>query len=129
MMLDFDLWPSISQESMRYVDMNNAEYVCPLSIGNKDKLRLKFSKHMKRSWELYRELREAGVKKEDARYVLPIAAASRLVLTMNFSAWLHFCEVRCSPQAQWEIRGVAMQVLRQLHERAPSVFGELWHRV
>lgn len=127
-MMTFDLWPSISQESMRYVDANEPEYIKPPSIKD-GQLVGDFSCHMSSAWDLYRRLRERGIKKEDARYVLPIAAASRLILTMNFSAWLHFCKVRCSPKAQWEIRGVAMQILRQLHEQAPSVFGELWHGV
>jgi len=126
-MYNYDLHPSISQESMRYVDQDNAEYTCPGSIGNNVNHRKLFKAHMQQSWDLYHCYRQAGVKKEDARYVLPIAAASRLILTMNFRSWLHFCTVRCHPSAQWEIRAVAVEILRQLYERAPNVFGELYH--
>ena len=122
-MHDYDLRLSISQESMRYVDQDNSEYICPESIGNHVNHHKLFQAHMQQAWALNHQLRKAGIRKEDARYVLPIAAASRLVLTMNFRSWLHFCEVRCHPAAQWEIRAVAMQTLRQLHEQAPTVFG------
>ena len=127
-MYDYDLQPSISQESLRYVDVRNEEYIRPLSC-QAGEMRQRFDQHMRAAWELYCLLRERGVKKEDARYVLPIAAASRLVLTMNFRAWLHFCEMRCSKHAQWEIRSVATEVLRQLHEQAPTVFGAMLKRV
>jgi thymidylate synthase (FAD) len=128
-MYNYDLQPSVSQESMRYVDQDSAEYICPSSIGNNVNRSKLFKAHMQQAWALYHRYRQAGVKKEDARYVLPIAAASRLVLTMNFRSWLHFCKVRCHPSAQWEIRAVATEILRQLHEQAPAVFGDLWHNV
>ncbi|RLC62979.1 MAG: hypothetical protein DRI48_08945, partial [Chloroflexi bacterium] len=63
--------------------------------------------------------------KENARFALPNAAATRIVVTMNFRELLHFFRVRISPQAQWEIRGVGVRMLELVHPLAPNVFGDL----
>ncbi len=73
----------------------------------------------------YRELRELGVLKEDARFVLPNAAATRIIVTMNFREYLHFFRLRITPEAQWEIRALAARMLLLLAPRAPAVFGAL----
>ena len=115
---------SYSQESQRYVDMRDPEFVIPPSIReNAESLRV-WEEHMDRVQEAYRRLREQGVRKEDARFVLPNAAATRIVVTMNFRALRHFFSVRCHKAAQWEIRNLALEMLRQVHLLAPSVFGD-----
>ena len=76
--------------------------------------------------EAYVRLRELGVRKEDARFVLPNAASTRIVATMNFRTLRHFFSVRCHGAAQWEIRALALEMLRQVHALAPSVFGDLY---
>jgi thymidylate synthase (FAD) len=68
------------------------------------------------------------VRKEDARFVLPNAAATRIVVTMNLRALRHFFLVRCDPAAQWEIRDLALEMLRQVSALAPSVFADLHDR-
>ncbi len=73
----------------------------------------------------YRALRELGVRKEDARFVLPNATATRIIVTMNFRELLHFFRLRISPPAQWEIRAVAARMLELVHPHAPGVFGGL----
>jgi thymidylate synthase (FAD) len=73
-------------------------------------------------FELYEQLLSAGVPPEDARYILPNATTSEIVLTGNFREWRHVCTVRCAPQAHWEIRMVMMQILQMMKEHAPSVF-------
>jgi thymidylate synthase (FAD) len=78
--------------------------------------------------EAYHRLRELGVRKEDARFVLPNATATRIIVTMNFRALRHFFFVRCDRAAQWEIRALAMEMLRQAHVLAPSVFDDLYGR-
>jgi thymidylate synthase (FAD) len=57
--------------------------------------------------------------------VLPNAAATRLLVTMNFRELLHFFRIRISRAAQWEIRQVGVRMLELIHPRAPSVFGDL----
>jgi len=70
----------------------------------------------------YEELRELGVLKEDARFVLPNAAATRIIVTMNFRELRHFFTVRLHPAAQWEIRELAQRMLELVRPYAPSVF-------
>ena len=59
---------------------------------------------------------------EDARYVLPNACETMIVLTMNVRELLHFFNVRCCNRAQWEIRALAKEMLRQCYEVAPILF-------
>jgi thymidylate synthase (FAD) len=73
-------------------------------------------------YELYERLLSAGVPPEDARYILPNATTSEIVLTGNYREWRHVCTVRTTPQAHWEIRMVIMQILKQMKELAPIVF-------
>jgi len=125
---------SFSQESQRYVGAGNPDaiagrfdFIIPPSVANKNDAGGLFDSFMYDIWRVYESLRDAGSPKEDARFVLPNATATRLVMTQNFHSWLHFCTVRCHPSAQWEIRAVAIEILHQLYERAPNVFGELYH--
>ena len=73
-------------------------------------------------FDLYERLLSAGVPPEDARYILPNATTSEIVLTGNFREWRHVCTVRCTPQAHWEIRTVVMQILKIMKREAPIVF-------
>jgi thymidylate synthase (FAD) len=72
--------------------------------------------------DTYHRLRKLGVRKEDARFVLPNAAATRIIVTMNFRSLRHLFSIRCDRAAQWEIRALALEMLRQVHALAPSVF-------
>jgi thymidylate synthase (FAD) len=78
--------------------------------------------------QTYRQLRAHGVRKEDARFILPHATATRIVVTMNYRSLRHFFAVRCDPAAQWEIRALASEMLRLMHQQAPSVFCDLYER-
>ena len=67
--------------------------------------------------------REANKKAiEDARYVLPNACETKIVFTMNVRTLLHFFEKRCCSRAQWEIRNLANEMLRQCKEISPILF-------
>ncbi len=59
---------------------------------------------------------------EDARFVLPNAAATRLVVTMNARELMHFFSLRCCNRAQWEIREMAWQMLALCKQAAPALF-------
>jgi len=72
----------------------------------------------------YCKLQELGIKNEDARFVLPNAVQSESVLSANFREFRHIFCVRCDRHAQWEIREVALQMLRIMKKEAPSVFGD-----
>jgi len=119
---------SYSQESQRYVDLSDPEYVIPPSVAADPEALQVWNQATAGLAEAYRSLRDRGIYKEDARFLLPNAAATRIVVTMNFRSWRHFIQERgLNRAAQWEIREVANRILDILHEQAPSVFEDLVH--
>jgi thymidylate synthase (FAD) len=116
---------SYSQESQRYVDLSEPEMVIPPSIEAQPEARAIWDRLVGQMAEAYRDLRALGINKEDARFLLPNATATRIVVTMNFRELLHFFRVRIHPAAQWEIRDLAMRMLRLVAIEAPAVFGDL----
>lgn len=117
---------SYSQESQRYVDMSEPEFVMPTSISQDLSAKIIWEMFMERAAMTYHQMLLCGIPKEDARFVLPNATATRLVMTMNFSSLRHFFKVRCDKAAQWEIRAVATEMLRLIYKEAPSVFQDLF---
>jgi thymidylate synthase (FAD) len=75
--------------------------------------------------EYLAEVKE-GVPPGDARFVLPNACKTELAVTFNLRQWRHYFRTRCSPHAQWEIRGIATAILTDLTERMPSVFEDIY---
>ena len=120
---------SYSQESQRYVDMSNPELVIPPTITNNSQASAIWEELTDQIQSAYQDLREVGVRKEDARFVLPNAAATRIVVTMNFREYMHFFRLRITPEAQWEIRKLALLMLKDLVPYAPAVFGDLWDKI
>lgn len=116
---------SYSQESQRYVDMSDPEWVIPPSVAESPEATVAWGQFAERVAATYQKLRQLGVRKEDARFALPNATATRIVVTMNFRQLLHMFRVRISPAAQWEIRAATLRMLELVHPHAPSVFGDL----
>lgn len=120
---------SFSQESQRYVDLDKGGWkaVVPDAVqGNADAMAV-LEEFWQAAEEKYARLRELGIRKEDARFLLPNAAETRIVTTMNFAAWSHFIWLRAVDKAaQWEIRKMGQHVLTMLHAIAPEVFAEHW---
>jgi thymidylate synthase (FAD) len=116
---------SYSQESQRYVDMADPEWVLPPDVASDPEVRAIWERFADHVQETYRALRGRGVRKEDARFVLPNATATCIVVTMNFRELRHTFRVRISPQAQWEIRELAVRMLEAIYPNAPAVFGDL----
>ena len=116
---------SYSQQSQRYVNGEKFGYVIPDKIKDNPELLKIYKDHMMETMNTYRCLVAAGVPKEDARFILPNATTTNIVVTMNARELLHFIELRSSPRAQWEIRELAHEMLVQLKEVAPVIFGEL----
>lgn len=113
---------SFSVESQRYVDMRNVQYVVPESI-KKNPVCLKLWKNlMDEISDAYSAFVDAGIPKEDARSVLPNAACTSIVLTMNARELRHFFSLRCCNRAQWEIRRLADEMLKICRERCPVLF-------
>jgi len=117
---------SYSQESQRYVDMSNPEWSVPPTILKSDKAFDIFCNFLNNAVDTYKSLRELDIPKEDARFTLPNATATTIVITMNFRELRHFFKVRCDRHAQWEIRKMAKGMLEIMYNNAPSVFEDLY---
>lgn len=101
------------QRSQRYCKEESPEFVFPdYAYGDyKDEYIKKiFTEHTEASMKLYNQLLGLGMRKEDARFVLPEATTTELVVTGNFQAWLDFIQLRADTHAQWEIRTVAKEI-------------------
>ena len=107
------------QRSQRYCKDDNAEFVHPGTAH--DTL---ISSAYQSSMARYNELLQLGVKKEDARYVLPAGITTELNVSGNFQAWLDFLKLRTEKHAQAEIRQVAKEIGLQLSRIAPNIFRE-----
>ncbi len=107
------------QESQRYVEQDEVEFIYPTDDDSFDVI-------YETCIKAYRELLNKGIKKEDARYVLPNAATTSLYVTGNFQAWRDFINLRSGKEVQWEIRAVAHEINRQLKEIAPNVFDQVY---
>jgi thymidylate synthase (FAD) len=116
---------SYSQQSQRYVSHEEPfEAVVPESIAARAELASRFREHLAGTHGFYRELLAAGIPAEDARFVLPNAAATKLVMTMNARELHHFFALRCCRRAQWEIRAMAREMLRLARQAAPLLFAD-----
>jgi thymidylate synthase (FAD) len=112
------------QQSQRYLAFKNAEFafVKPKRIASLPDLSAKFESLMAEIGSTYKALLDAGIPGEDARFVLPNAAASQLVVSGNARAWYEFLTLRTCNMAQWEIREMSFQVLRTLKREDPVLF-------
>ncbi|MBS7616645.1 FAD-dependent thymidylate synthase [Candidatus Bathyarchaeota archaeon] len=114
---------SYTQQSQRYVTYDTLkQYVIPPSINGNSEAKKIFDKALESVSEAYNKLLQAGVPKEDARYILPNAAKTNIVVTMNARELRHFFNLRCCARSQWELREVAIEMLRQVKKIAPSLF-------
>jgi thymidylate synthase (FAD) len=113
---------AFSQQSQRYVDEKGFSIITPPSIEKNEEAKRIFDDFIKGAKDTYIKLQSLGIKKEDARFVLPNAVESEIVISANFREWRHILRERCSKSAQWEIREVALEILRILKRHAPTVF-------
>jgi thymidylate synthase (FAD) len=117
---------SYSQQSQRYVTFSGDAFplVVPTSITQHPEREAVFNEAMQACAVAYRKLVDAGVPAEDARFVLPNAAETKIIVTMNARELRHFFELRCCERAQWEIRAMAIQMLRLVKPLAPTLFAD-----
>lgn len=137
---------SYSQQSQRYVKLDQFEYIVPPSIEAIPKAREKFMQAMEEDQKKYNELVEILQKEhcekliqegkseksakrisekkaiEDSRYVFPNACETKIVFTMNARTLLNFFHHRCCQRAQWEIREMATEMLKLVKTVAPTIF-------
>jgi len=114
---------SYSQKSQRYVNMADFEYVTPDSIKNDPKLKEVYDAWMGQIAKFYEMMTTLqGVPEEDARYILPNACCTSIIVTMNARELRHFFALRCCTRAQWEIRELANRMLALCKDVAPLMF-------
>jgi thymidylate synthase (FAD) len=139
---------SYSVKSQRYVSEAHFEYVVPPEIDAVPEAKEEFlrameedQRHYDRIAALLKERHKAELvaagedaapadraaekqANEDARFVLPNACETKLICTFDARSLLHFFSLRCCNRAQWEIRSVAVQMLRLARQAAPHLFRE-----
>ncbi|NLG11150.1 MAG: FAD-dependent thymidylate synthase [Coriobacteriaceae bacterium] len=114
---------SFNQQSQRYVTHDgDPEVIIPTTVASDPQLQAAFDTAIDCAYTTYAQLVDAGVPAEDARYVLPNACASKIVVTMNIRELLHFFELRCCRRAQWEIQDLANRMLELAEPTAPYIF-------
>ncbi len=137
---------SFSVQSQRYVNEDNFQFVVPPEIEKNIESKKLFLEAMKKDLEYYnkitsilkekhkKELIQSGVEDsladkqaekrsiEDARFVLPNACATKMIMTLNARSLMNFFRLRCCNRAQWEINELACKMLSLVSEVAPSLF-------
>ena len=122
---------SYNQQSQRYVNFGGGDsFVVPPSIAANVEAEKVFLAAMEQARAAYDKLVVLGLAEgrsresvqEDARFVLPNAAETKIVVTMNARELRHFLQVRCCNRAQWEIRDLAWTLRGMLKEIAPNLF-------
>lgn len=137
---------SYSQKSQRYVNENEFEFITPPEIQSCPEALSEFNLHMNAVTESYKKIADLLTKKhmqtfldqglsekeaaskarklanEDARFVLPNACETKILVTMNVRSLMNFFKHRCCNRAQWEIRALANEMLRQCYKVAPNIF-------
>lgn len=116
---------SYSQQSHRFVSINELNYVIPPSISRQKELVEKYHRLLKEAHQLYEEMMEKGIPAEDARYVIPQAIKTNLVMTMNARELIHVCSLRLCLRAQWEIVELFQKVKEEVKKVAPLIAEEL----
>ena len=113
---------SYAQQSQRYVDLKEPKYVTPPKIAKDKEMKKAYDKIMENIWREYNKLLELGVPAEDSRFVLPNAAYTNIIVTMNARSLMNFFELRTCMHAQWEIRKLANKMLKEVKKVAPTIF-------
>ena len=116
---------SFSQQSQRYVS-HKEEFtsIMPDTIAENIEARHIFAFMSETVHKAYAQLVDMGIPPEDARYILPNATETKIIMTMNARELLHFFSLRCCQRAQWEIREMSIEMLRQVRKVAPVIFRE-----
>lgn len=114
---------SFNQQSQRYVKFKEEPAIIkPATVADDPACSAVFDEAVEAVWHAYDQLVQAGIPAEDARYLLPNACESKIVVTMNIRELLHFFALRCCNRAQWEIRDLAWAMLELVRPTAPFIF-------
>ena len=116
---------SFSVMSFRFTDGSEFTNVIPPDIDSDPYVKSTYDEFIKSARGMYKMLRAKGIKKEDARMVLPQATHTNLVVTMNFRELRHMFGLRLHKTAQWEFREMAGKMLELVKPQAPNVFHDI----
>ena len=116
---------SYDQESQRFSAATREGVVTPPSISSNEEAYKAYDGALKAVYAAYERMVATGVPKEDARYILPSAIKTKLVMTLSARSLMHMVWQRTALQAQWEIRELA----NTLHSLAKEATPELWTRI
>ncbi len=106
---------SFSQKSQRYVkEKGQFDYIIPPTIEKNSELSEKFDNFMSKISDFYQELVEAGIPAEDARFVLPNAASTSMVVSLNLRELIHLANLRLCTRSQLEIRVLVKKMCDEL---------------
>lgn len=121
---------SYQQESQRFVryDEEEPELLFYEPVMAEDEER-PYWEQMESSLKAYQALRAEGVRPQDARYVLPNATRTRIIVKANFREWRHILRLRCHTSAQPEMQQVMWGVHDHLVKKFPIVFGDLKNKI
>src|SRR5438309_3110349 len=116
---------SYDQESQRFSSASREGFVTPPSVQSNESAMRVYDEALKAAYQAFENMIAMGVPKEDARYVLPNAIKTKLVMTVTAKSLMHIVWQRTALQAQWEIREVANAMLNLAREATP----ELWTKI
>lgn len=124
---------SFAQESTRYCNYskdkfgNELTFIRPFFFENSARMDL-WKNAMQRCEDIYFDLLKTGAKPEEARSVLPNSLKTEIVMTANYREWRHFLLLRADEKAHPQMREVALPLLKELHDRIPMIFDDIWYR-
>ena len=111
---------AFDQQSQRYVDYKAPAYMVPGSVNDAEEpIRDRFVEQLAGSLEVYEEMLQAGIPGEDARFVMPNATRTNLVMTANLRALIHMSGLRLCTMAQWEIRRLFQLIRHEIFTVSP----------
>lgn len=114
---------SFTVQSQRYCPLNgDNDPIMPESIQRKPSAREAYLQVVNGAMTAYRDLLQMGIPEEDARYCVPQAVTTTVVMTMNARELRHFFSLRCCNRAQWEIRELADLMLAKVKAEDPELF-------
>ena len=116
------------QRSQRYCKESDTKMCFPMGISNTGdtwEIAEIYNDAYQDSLYYYNKLLALGIRKEDARFVLPEATYTEMNVVGNLQAWKDFIELRSGKHAQWEIREVAITINNILAKECPNIFKEI----
>lgn len=114
---------SYTQQSQRYVIFKTMDnFIIPKTIADKEITKKIYEDSINLVSTNYKKLIDNGIPQEDARFLLPNAAKTNILVTMNARELRHFFNLRCCMRSQWEIRELAIEMLKQVKKVAPILF-------